>query len=74
MPRWIDGGFSGTTVSRSEQEFRPGRDVSLDATLTAYRERATATDATVRSLALTRSSDPDGWAVGKDLGGCSFIS
>jgi len=41
--------------------------VTLDATLSAYRQRATATDAVVRSLPLTQTSDPASWAEGKDL-------
>ena len=28
--RWIDGGFGGAEVSRSDQEFNPGYEVSLD--------------------------------------------
>ena len=56
--RWIDRGFSGVEVSRSEEEFRPGPDVTLDAAVTAYRERAYATDAMIRSLARTQSSEP----------------
>lgn len=65
--RWIDGAFGGVKVSRSEEEFRPPPDLSLDEALAAYRERATATDATIRFLALTQLSEPDGWADGKDL-------
>jgi uncharacterized damage-inducible protein DinB len=65
--RWIDGGFSGIEVSRSEEEFHPGPEVTLDAAVTAYRERANATDALIRSLALTQASEPDSWAEGKDL-------
>jgi hypothetical protein len=65
--RWIDGAFAGVEVSRSEEEFRPGPDLSLDAALMAYREQATVTDARIRSLALTQSSDADSWGEGKDL-------
>lgn len=65
--RWIDGAFGGARVSRSDEEFRPGPDLSLDAALAAYRDRATATDAKIRSLNLTQSSDPDSWGEGKDL-------
>jgi uncharacterized damage-inducible protein DinB len=65
--RWIDGGFRGAEVSRTEDEFRPGPEVTLDAALSAYRQRATATDAVVRSLPLAQSSDPASWAEGKDL-------
>ena len=62
----IDG-FSGVGVSRSAEECRPGPDVTLDAVVTACRERAHATDAMIRSLALTQQSKPDSWAQGKDL-------
>ena len=65
--RWIDGGFGDVDVTRSEEEFRPGPDLDLDVVVRSYRERATATDAFVRSVDLSRSSDPDGWAEGKDL-------
>ena len=65
--RWIDGGFGGAEVSRAEEEFRPGPDLTLDAAVEAYRQRAIATDATVRSLPLAESSDPASWAEGKDL-------
>ena len=50
--RWIDGGLLGRAVSRSEAEFTPGPELTVAAGLAAYRERAAATDATVRSLAL----------------------
>jgi uncharacterized damage-inducible protein DinB len=49
--RWIDGGMLGRDVSRSEEEFHPGEELSVDTALTAYRARAAATDATVRGLA-----------------------
>ena len=51
--RWIDGGFLGQEVSRSEEEFNPGDDLTAAAALAAYRDRAAATDATVRELSLT---------------------
>jgi Protein of unknown function (DUF664) len=65
--RWIDGGFGGAEVSRTEEEFRPGPEVTLEAALSDYRLRAKATDAMVRSLPLGQSSDPASWAEGKDL-------
>jgi uncharacterized damage-inducible protein DinB len=49
--RWIDGGFLGAVVSRSEEEFAPDASMGVDAAVAAYRARAAATDATVRSLA-----------------------
>jgi uncharacterized damage-inducible protein DinB len=48
--RWIDGGMLGQEVSRSEGEFAPGAELTLAAATAAYRERATATDAAVRSI------------------------
>jgi uncharacterized damage-inducible protein DinB len=48
--RWIDGGMLGRDVSRTEEEFHPGEELSVDAALAAYRKRAAATDATVRSF------------------------
>jgi len=50
--RWIDGGMLGGEVSRSEEEFRPGPELPLAAAVEAYRARAAATDAVVRSLPL----------------------
>jgi uncharacterized damage-inducible protein DinB len=51
--RWIEGGMRGQEVSRSEEEFRPGPELTVAAALAAYRERAAATDAAVRALPLT---------------------
>jgi hypothetical protein len=65
--RWIDGGFRGAEVSRSEREFHPGDEVRLDEVVTAYRQRAIATDATIGSLLLTQPSAPTSWAKGRDL-------
>lgn len=65
--RWLEGGFRGVKVARSEEEFNPASDVSLQGVITAYRERATLSDSLVRTLDLSQSSDPDGWAEGKDL-------
>ena len=65
--RWIDGGFGGADVSRSEGEFTPGTDLGVDAALDAYRARAAATDAAIRSMALDQVSDPAGWAAGHEL-------
>jgi uncharacterized damage-inducible protein DinB len=48
--RWIDGGMRGQEVSRTEEEFRPGPELTVDAAVSAYRERAAATDAAVRSM------------------------
>lgn len=48
--RWIDGAILGQEVSRSEGEFRPGPELTVAAAVTAYRNRAAATDTTVRSI------------------------
>jgi uncharacterized protein DUF664 len=50
--RWIDGGFLGHTVSRSEEEFRPARALTVAAAVDAYKVRGGATDAIVRDLPL----------------------
>lgn len=52
--RWIDGGFGGVGVHRSEQEFDPPAELTLEAAVAAYRDRAAATDAAVRALSLDR--------------------
>ena len=65
--RWIDGGFGGVDVSRTEAEFRPGPDLTVAAAVEAYRQRAIVTDSTARRLDLTTVSDPDGWGEGHDL-------
>ena len=51
--RWIDGGMLDAEVSRSEAEFRPGPELTVDAALAAYRARAETTDAAVRTMSLT---------------------
>jgi hypothetical protein len=65
--RWIDGGFGGVEVSRTQAEFTPGVDLSVDAALDSYRARAAANDTAIRSMALDRVSDPAGWAGGRNL-------
>lgn len=50
--RWIDGGFRGVEVSRSELEFRPDRRVSVPDLLDAYRRRGAATEQAVRAFDL----------------------
>jgi len=62
--RWIEGGMRGQEVSRSEEEFRPGPELTVVAALAAYRERAAATDAAVRALPL---SAPCRWGDQTDL-------
>ena len=48
--RWIDGGMRGDQTSRSEEEFRPGPELTITAAVTAYRERAKATEEAVREI------------------------
>src|SRR5436305_13857671 len=48
--RWIDGGMRGEATSRSEEEFRPGPELTVTAAVAAYRERAEATEAAVRDM------------------------
>ncbi len=48
--RWIDGRILGHLVSRSEDEFHPGPELSLAAAIHAYRAQGAHTDAVVRSL------------------------
>jgi uncharacterized damage-inducible protein DinB len=68
--RWIDGGMLGAEVSRTESEFRPGPELTVAAAVDAYRRRAAATAAAVRSLPLTapcRREDRDDWDADQDL-------
>jgi Protein of unknown function (DUF664) len=68
--RWIDGGMLGAEVSRSDAEFAPGPDLTVPAAVAAYRRRAAATAAAVRSLPLTapcRREDRDDWDPAQDL-------
>ncbi len=61
--RWVDGSLLGAEVSRSEEEFTPGPDLTVDAAVAAYRARGTATDTAVRSL----PTQPCLWEEDKDL-------
>ena len=47
--RWIDGGMLGHEVSRPEDEFHPGPELTVRAAADAYRARAVATESYVRS-------------------------
>jgi uncharacterized damage-inducible protein DinB len=49
--RWIDGAMRGQETSRSEQEFRPGDEITVSMAVTAYEERGRATDEAVRAMA-----------------------
>jgi hypothetical protein len=48
--RWIDGGFLGREVSRSEEEFSPGPELSVESAAVAYQRRGESTESTVRAL------------------------
>ncbi|MBA3618680.1 MAG: DUF664 domain-containing protein [Acidothermales bacterium] len=48
--RWIDGGMRGADVSRTEEEFTPGPELTVAAAVAAYEARAAATDAIVRTM------------------------
>jgi uncharacterized damage-inducible protein DinB len=48
--RWIDGSMRGQEVSRSEAEFRPDEELTVTTAVTAYTERARATEAAVRAI------------------------
>jgi uncharacterized damage-inducible protein DinB len=50
--RWIDGGMLGGPIYRSEEEFFPGPELSVEAAVAAYRDRAVATDHIARTLPL----------------------
>jgi hypothetical protein len=55
----------GAEVSRHEDEFSPGPELTVDAAVTAYRARAAKTDEVVRSM---RSlSEPSRKGEGRDL-------
>lgn len=62
--RWIDGGMRGAQVERSEEEFRPGPELSVAAGVAAYRARAAVTDAAVRAMSL---DTPCAWGEKADL-------
>lgn len=62
--RWVDGGMRGAEVHRSEEEFDPPLERTVAAAMAAYRDRAAATDAVVRSLPL---DEPCRWGDNTDL-------
>ncbi len=63
--RWVDGGMLGEPVVREESEFHPGAELTVPATLRAYRLRAETTDAYVRSA--PSLAEPCGRKKGTDL-------
>ena len=52
--RWLDGAMLGEPITRSDEEFRPGPELTVAAAVANYRERARATEALVRTLPLDR--------------------
>jgi uncharacterized damage-inducible protein DinB len=63
--RWIDGRMGGQETSRSEEEFRPAEELTVTEAVSAYNERARATEATVRAMPSLTEPVRDG--DGKDL-------
>jgi uncharacterized damage-inducible protein DinB len=64
--RWIDGAMLGRPTSKTGDEYFPGPELTIEAAIEAYRERAAATDAAVRELgdpgtpARSPAQTPDG--------------
>jgi hypothetical protein len=50
--RWIDGVMRGEVTSREDAEFYPGPEVTVASAVTAYRVRASVTDAYIRATPL----------------------
>jgi uncharacterized damage-inducible protein DinB len=63
--RWIDGGMLGREVTKSDDEYSPGPELTVDAALLAYRDQAIATDAMVRST--PSLAEPCHWGDDTDL-------
>jgi uncharacterized damage-inducible protein DinB len=63
--RWIEGGMRGQEVTRSEDEFTPGPELTVTAAVAAYRDRAVATDAAVGSM--PSLAEPCRWGDEMDL-------
>lgn len=61
--RWIEGGFSGADVSRTEKEFTPGQDVTLREVIYA---RGYSSDRTTPGQLISTAGLPAGdpWSVG----------
>jgi uncharacterized damage-inducible protein DinB len=63
--RWIEGGMRNHEVSKMDTEYDPGPELTVDAAVAAYRDRATATDAAVRSM--PSLTEPCTWGEDTDL-------
>ncbi len=51
--RWIEGGMLGQQTCRTEAEFAPGPELTVEAAVAAYRGRSVTTEDIVRSTPLT---------------------
>src|ERR1700693_4041566 len=60
--RGIDGSMRGEEPSRDDAEFYPGPDLTVEAAITAYRDRAVATDEYARSTPRARPGTEGGRA------------
>jgi uncharacterized damage-inducible protein DinB len=50
--RWIDGGFLGSSINRSEEEFHPSSEMTVESVRERYLQRAAQTDQAVLNLTL----------------------
>jgi hypothetical protein len=48
--RWIDGEMLGEPTGKTEDEYTPGPELTIEAAIAAYRARAEKTDAAVRDI------------------------
>lgn len=53
--RWINGGMLAEQVTRSDDEFVPGPELTANTAVEAYRRQASTTEAVVRSMPLTEA-------------------
>jgi uncharacterized damage-inducible protein DinB len=58
--RWIDRSMLGEVVTKPDDEYCPGPELTVAAAVEAYQARAEKTDAIVRSLPLTQRVRDDG--------------
>ena len=58
--RWIDGAMLGEPTGKSEEEYTPGPELTMERAIAAYRARAAKTDAAARRIAdlATPSREP----------------
>ncbi len=65
--RWIDGGMLGHDVSRVDEEFDPGPELTMPAAIERYRDRHAHTDAVVGAIGRRDQPCRGGDGEGKDL-------